>query len=144
MQGIGYIRVSTDDQAREGVSLDVQAERIRAYADMAEIELVGVVCDKAISGTIPLADRPGGADLLQHDVKHVIALKLDRLFRDAADALNQTRQWDREVSTNARQDSPARVLDRRVGQFRDGGGCRAVPLRRDESRFPGILEPARA
>jgi len=26
--------------------------------------------------------------------QHVVALKLDRLFRDAADALNQTRKWD--------------------------------------------------
>lgn len=28
-------------------------------------------------------------------LKHVVALKLDRLFRDAADALNQTRTWDK-------------------------------------------------
>jgi DNA invertase Pin-like site-specific DNA recombinase len=28
-------------------------------------------------------------------VKHVVALKLDRLFRDAQDALFQTRNWDR-------------------------------------------------
>jgi hypothetical protein len=30
--------------------------------------------------------------------KHVIALKLDHLFRDAADALNQIKTWDRQVS----------------------------------------------
>ncbi len=46
-----------------------------------------------------LAGRPGGQEMLralasQH-VHHVVALKLDRLFRDAADALNQTRAWDR-------------------------------------------------
>lgn len=28
-------------------------------------------------------------------VRHVVSLKLDRLFRDAVDALNQTRAWDR-------------------------------------------------
>ncbi len=95
MRVIGYIRVSTDDQAREGVSLDAQEARIRAYAEMAGLELVDVIRDAAISGTVPLADRAGGAALLDHDVDHVIALKLDRLFRDAADALSQTRSWDK-------------------------------------------------
>jgi DNA invertase Pin-like site-specific DNA recombinase len=28
---IGYVRVSTEDQAREGVSLDAQEQRLRAY-----------------------------------------------------------------------------------------------------------------
>ena len=30
-----------------------------------------------------------------HKAKHVVGLKLDRLFRDAADALAQTRAWDK-------------------------------------------------
>lgn len=29
MKGIGYVRVSTEDQAREGVSIDAQRARIR-------------------------------------------------------------------------------------------------------------------
>ena len=53
-----------------------------------------------VSGMIPLAQRDGGAavieGLMEHSATHVIALKLDRLFRDAADALNQTRQWDKD------------------------------------------------
>ena len=32
-RAISYIRVSTEDQAHEGVSLDVQAARIRAYCE---------------------------------------------------------------------------------------------------------------
>jgi DNA invertase Pin-like site-specific DNA recombinase len=31
MRAIGYARVSTDDQARDGVSIDNQIERINAY-----------------------------------------------------------------------------------------------------------------
>jgi DNA invertase Pin-like site-specific DNA recombinase len=31
----------------------------------------------------------------RHKAQHVVGLKLDRLFRDAADALVQTRAWDR-------------------------------------------------
>jgi len=95
MNAVGYVRVSTDDQAREGVSLDIQEERIRAYATAAGLDLGAVVREEGVSGTVPLADRVGGAELLGHKADNVIALKLDRLFRDAADALNQTRSWDK-------------------------------------------------
>ncbi len=95
---VGYVRVSTDQQVDHGVSLETQHERIRAYALLHKLNLVEIVSDEGISGSIPLADRAGGRrvlDLLRH-VDHVIALKLDRLFRDAADALVQTRIWDRK------------------------------------------------
>ena len=97
---IGYIRVSTDQQAEEGVSLEAQRERLEAYAKMQDLDLVEIIEDAGISGTVPLADRDGGAALIaalvDHQAPHVVALKLDRLFRDAADALNQTRQWDKD------------------------------------------------
>ncbi len=96
---IGYIRVSSDAQADLGVSLEVQRERLTAYAALHELDLVEVVADEGVSASIPLADRPGGAQLLDlvqdRPAQHVIAMKLDRLFRDAADALTQTRAWDR-------------------------------------------------
>lgn len=99
MMCAGYIRVSTTEQASEGVSLAVQSERIRAYATMAGLELVTIIREEAVSGSTPLGERPGGRELLrlvnEEGVGHVVALKLDRLFRDAADALNQTRAWDR-------------------------------------------------
>ena len=61
--------------------------------------MVEIVADEGVSASIALADRPGGAQLLdlvqKRQVGHVVALKLDRLFRDAADALTQTRAWDR-------------------------------------------------
>ncbi len=49
-QAIGYARVSTDEQAREGVSLEVQVARIRAYAQAKELELADVLTDEGISG----------------------------------------------------------------------------------------------
>ena len=98
-KAIGYIRVSTERQANEGVSLDAQRERLVAYATAQGVELVDIITDAGVSGATPLCRRLGGADLLTmirtHKVGHVIALKLDRLFRDAADALNQTREWDK-------------------------------------------------
>jgi DNA invertase Pin-like site-specific DNA recombinase len=36
MQALGYIRVSTDEQARKGVSLTAQEARLRAYCTAAE------------------------------------------------------------------------------------------------------------
>ena len=39
---IGYVRVSTQEQATEGVSLDAQKDKIRAYCQMHRIRLVDI------------------------------------------------------------------------------------------------------
>jgi len=97
-QALAYVRVNTLEQASEGVSLAAQEERIRAYCTMAGLDLVAVIHDEGVSASKELATRTGGAELLSlvadRSVKNIIALKLDRLFRDAADCLNQTRTWD--------------------------------------------------
>lgn len=95
---IGYARVSTEEQAREGVSLDAQREKIHAYCSLTNLRLDRVIVEEGVSASISLAARPAGAELVEAIARrragHVVALKLDRLFRDAADALNQTRAWD--------------------------------------------------
>jgi DNA invertase Pin-like site-specific DNA recombinase len=95
---VAYCRVSTEEQVRGGVSLDAQTERLEAYCRSVGLELVQVVREEGVSGAKPLDARPGGKQLLSfvgwRKVQHVIALKLDRLFRDAQDALHQTRKWD--------------------------------------------------
>lgn len=95
-----YLRVSTADQAEHGVSLDAQQERLSAYAIANGLEVAGILRESAISGTIPLADRPEGVKLTEMvssgQVRHVIALKLDRLFRSAVDALSTTALWDKQ------------------------------------------------
>lgn len=94
-----YIRVSTADQAEHGVSLDAQRERLSAYAVACGLDVVAVVREEGISGTIPLSDRPEGSRVAEMvssgKVRHVIALKLDRLFRSAVDALATTAEWDK-------------------------------------------------
>ena len=66
---------------------------------MAGLEVAAVLREEGVSGAKPLAGRPGGKKLLAlvaaGKVGHIVALKLDRLFRDAADALNQSRAWDK-------------------------------------------------
>jgi DNA invertase Pin-like site-specific DNA recombinase len=98
-QAIAYIRVSTVEQASEGVSLAAQEDRIRAYCTLAGLDLVEVIREEAVSGTKPLGQRPAGHHLIEavnkRQAGHIVAFKLDRLFRDAADALVQTKQWDR-------------------------------------------------
>ncbi len=98
-KAIGYARVSTEEQAAEGVSLAAQAERIRAYCQLARLELVDLVAEEGVSAGRPLAEREGGRRLLaavqSGEIKHVVALKLDRLFRDAIDCLTVVRDWDR-------------------------------------------------
>ena len=98
-RALGYVRVSTAEQVREGSSLDAQEARIRAYCKMSGLSLMNLIREEGVSAAKSLANRPGGqqiADtLVKERVRHVVALKLDRLFRDAVDALNQTRTWDR-------------------------------------------------
>lgn len=99
MKAVGYIRVSTNEQANEGVSLDAQRHKIEAYAAFRGLELVEIVVDAGVSASKPLADRAGGAKVLSlvesGAAEAVIAAKLDRLFRNAADCLVVTRTWDK-------------------------------------------------
>ena len=90
MKAIGYIRVSTEDQAREGVSLDNQEAKIKSYASLNDLELVEVIRDEGASGKS--LDRAGMIRLLdmvqEGIVDAVIVYKLDRLSRKTIDTLN--------------------------------------------------------
>lgn len=85
----GYVRVSTDRQATEGDSLEAQRRAIELVCELEGFTLAGTFADPAISGGVPFAKRPEGARLLAAvqpgDV--IVAVKLDRCFRDAHDAL---------------------------------------------------------
>jgi DNA invertase Pin-like site-specific DNA recombinase len=90
MRAVGYVRVSTEDQAKEGVSLAAQEEKVRAYCLVKDWDLVDVIRDEGYSGK-NLA-RPGVQELMglvrQHRVEAVVVYKLDRLTRSVVD-LNQ-------------------------------------------------------
>lgn len=97
---IGYMRVSTVEQAEEGVSLEAQEVRIRAYCAMRGLDLVEIVIDPGVSaGKYTLEEREGGTKVLeavaQGKASHVVALKLDRLFRNTIDCLTTVRMWDK-------------------------------------------------
>jgi len=80
---LGYARVSTAEQARDGVSLEAQETRIRAYAQAKDLSLGDILLDEGRSGKD--LKRPALQDLLARcnrgEVAHVIVWKLDRLTR---------------------------------------------------------------
>lgn len=93
-----YVRVSTLEQSKFGFSLEAQEQRLRAYCQVAGLEVADLLREEGVSASIPLAKRPAGSKLLEwigDGIGHVVCLKLDRLFRDAEDALRQTKAWDK-------------------------------------------------
>lgn len=49
MKAIGYVRVSTEEQAKEGISLDNQTSKIKTYCESQDWELEKVFSDEGWS-----------------------------------------------------------------------------------------------
>ena len=86
----GYIRVSTEEQAREGYGLAAQKEAIRSYCAEQGWHLLEVYSDAGRSGT-SLRGREALARLLEDaergHFRWVVLWKLDRLARNLRDLL---------------------------------------------------------
>jgi DNA invertase Pin-like site-specific DNA recombinase len=96
MAAYGYIRVSTAEQAADDKSsLAAQRHKITCAAGMADLPLASIFEEPGVSGGKPLADRPAGAALIAalRPGDTVIVAKLDRAFRNAADALATAEAW---------------------------------------------------
>jgi DNA invertase Pin-like site-specific DNA recombinase len=87
MLTIGYVRVSTDRQAEQGVSLEAQEAKIRAMATVQGAELLDVIVDGGESAKS--LNRPGLQRLMAlvngGKVQAVVVAKLDRLTRSVKD-----------------------------------------------------------
>ncbi len=87
MKALGYVRVSTDKQAEQGVSLEAQEAKIRAMATVQGAALDDVIVDGGESAKS--LNRPGLQRLLglvnTGKVEAVIVAKLDRLTRSVRD-----------------------------------------------------------
>jgi DNA invertase Pin-like site-specific DNA recombinase len=93
----GYVRVSTDRQAEEGQSLEVQEQAIRGWAQMFRRELHEIVQEPGVSGSVAFAKRPAGG-LLFRELQRgdtVVAWKLDRMFRSTSDCLHVAEEFQR-------------------------------------------------
>jgi site-specific DNA recombinase len=78
-------RVSTDDQATWGYSLQTQLEACRAYCAAHDLTIVAELTDDC-SGSVPVMERPGGRKLYElvdrGAVDVVVMYTLDRTARD--------------------------------------------------------------
>jgi DNA invertase Pin-like site-specific DNA recombinase len=87
MNVVGYVRVSTDEQATSGVSLAAQQAKLEAYASLYDLELVEVIADAGVSAKS--FERPGlkrALHLLRTGKAHgLLVAKLDRLTRSMRD-----------------------------------------------------------
>ena len=96
-RAVGYVRVSTEQQAETGVSLDAQAEKIRAMAVVRDADLVDTVTDAGVSAKD--LNRAGLARVLalvdKRQVDMVIVAKLDRLTRSVRDLGDLLEQFER-------------------------------------------------
>lgn len=140
MNLIGYVRVSTDDQRRNGVSLDQQPERLRAYCALHGHTLAELVTDEGVSASVPLERRPGGKRVLEAlrkgAAQGVVVVRLDRLFRDALDGLTFFRMAER---TRAAVHSVSELIDSSTA-----AGRLALTIQLAAAQYERELDVARA
>ncbi len=83
-----YIRVSTEDQAREGFSLGEQEEKLLQLCNFKELEVYKVYKDVGISAK-DMEHRPQFQEMLQDmkegKINYIVAYKLDRITRSVRD-----------------------------------------------------------
>jgi len=87
MKAIGYMRVSTEQQAESGLSLEGQRQKLESYADLHDYDLVDLHEDAGESGKD--LDRDGlqaALDALENgDADCLIVYKVNRLSRHVGD-----------------------------------------------------------
>lgn len=92
---VAYLRVSTDKQADKGLSLDSQREKVKAYAELYDLELVEIVTDAGMSAKT--LDRPGlnhALEMLKSgQADALLVVKLDRLTRSVRDLGHLVEQY---------------------------------------------------
>jgi site-specific DNA recombinase len=118
MKCVGYIRVSTDGQVADGVSLDAQREKIAAYCTLHGAELLDVPADEGISGK-RADNRPGLQRALVLACKYkavLVVYSLSRLARSTRECLDLKDRLDRcgarlvSLTENIETDTPGGEL----------------------------------
>lgn len=103
---VGYVRVSTEEQAQSGFGLDAQEDALRKYADAVGLALIEVIADPGVSGTTRPADRPGFARVLalaaERRFSVLLVKRFDRLARNIALAVTTSAELDTAHSVTIR------------------------------------------
>jgi site-specific DNA recombinase len=89
IRAVIYTRVSSEEQAKEGFSLQAQREKIETYVKTSvDLTLASVYfyTDEGISGATKIEERPGLTSLFEaakrNEFDIVLVYKVDRFFRD--------------------------------------------------------------
>ncbi|MGY3714915.1 recombinase family protein [Sutcliffiella cohnii] len=97
MKAVLYARVSTEEQATEGYSINAQKELLYEYANKNNIEIIEEYIDEGKSGK-SIEGRPEMKRLLrdakEENFNAVIIYKLDRISRKTKDALEIAEKLD--------------------------------------------------
>ena len=84
-----YARVSTEEQAIHGLSIEAQSEALEEWAKQEHANVVGTYIDAGISARKPASKRPSMqrllADIERGKIDMVVFTKLDRWFRNIAE-----------------------------------------------------------
>jgi len=85
-----YVRVSTEEQVKEGYSIRGQEQKLKDYARIKDWEIFDVYIDEGISGK-NITERPEINRLIDDVkngcVKNVLVFKIDRLTRSTSDLI---------------------------------------------------------
>ena len=99
-KAIGYVRVSTSEQAIEGISLENQKLKIKTYCNLNDLELVEIIEDVGSGKNLK---REGIQHLLDRirnkAVDALIVYKLDRLSRKVIDVLTLIETFEKNGIT---------------------------------------------
>ena len=114
MRTIGYIRVSTLEQEKKGISLESQTQKIKAYVDLKGLGEVDIISDPGVSGKD--LNRSGIQKMLEMvragEATNVVVYKLDRLSRRTQDSLNLIEEFTKRkvdfhsISENVDTETP--------------------------------------
>lgn len=85
----GYIRVSTQEQSTNGLSLESQRKDIQEYCDRNDIVIAKFYVDAGISARKNIYKREAFMEMMEDarakKINHIVVIRLDRFFRNVYD-----------------------------------------------------------
>lgn len=123
MKAIGYIRVSTEEQAEKGNGLNAQTDACNAFAQKMGWELAGIFSDEGISGAAEMEKRGGLvnaiAALKRGDA--LLVARRDRIGRDPYVIMEIEKKLSRKgarlmsaAGEGTANDDPSNIFQRRI------------------------------
>ncbi len=110
-----YVRVSTDEQAEQGYSLDAQLEMLRAYCESMDMQIAGEYIDDGYSGRN--TKRPAYNLLFTPEERmkwdSLVVLKMDRVHRNSKNFMTMIEDLAKHnqsfISTTERIDTKSAI-----------------------------------